>query len=213
MLRWNETPDRVFQAIVHACLESTRDMIAAYDHEGELTGGKRAARNPDYRDELPRLAKYFSGQQAMALLKALLHASQDDGALYQLTDYHWLLLYESLRVYSEVENDGARLSGTPIRCGSYRIGRLDFDEIVDYYFWDTDFLIPELATISEDARRQIGVSPETWGLACGLPPHPDELKIEPVPPGDEPRHPRAWPRGKRLVAYPPRTWPGRSRSP
>ena len=202
MLRWNETPDEVFQAIVHACLELTRDMIEAYDREGEPTDGERAARGPDYRDEFPRLGRYFSGRQAVALLKALLHASQDDGTLYQLTDYHWLLLYESLRVYSEVENDGARLSGTPIRCGRYRIGRLDFEEIVDYYFWDTDFLIPELAIMPEDARSQMGVSPEAWGLACGLAPHPDELKIEPVPAGDEPRQPDAWPRGKRLVAYP-----------
>ncbi len=182
-------------------------MIGVYDPDEEATEGEREARDTDYRDAFPRLAKYFSWREAVALLKALLKANQDDGTLYQLTDYHWLLLYESLRVYAEVENDTARVSGTPIRCGPYRIGHLDFEEIVDYYFWDTDFLIPELATIPEDARKQMGVSPETWGLACGLKPHPDELTIEPVPDADEPRHPRTWPRGKRLVAYPPRTWP------
>jgi hypothetical protein len=207
MLRWNETPDQVFQAIVHDCLESIRDMIEAYDHAEEPTEGEREARHIEYRDEFPRLARYFAGRQAVALLKTLLKASQDDGTLYQLTDYHWLLLYESLRVYAEIENDHARISGMPIRCGPYRIGRLDFEEIVDYYFWDTDFMIPALATMPEDARRQMGVSPETWGLACGLTPHPDELEIEPLGPGDEPRHPRPWPRGKRLLAYPPRTWP------
>jgi len=207
MLRWNETPDQVFQAIVHDCLESTRDMIEVYDAEAEPTEEEREARATEYRDAFPRLAQYFTWQEAVALLKGLLKASEDDGTLYQLTDYHWLLLYESLRVYSEVENDAARLSGTPIRCGPYRIGRLDFGEIVDYYFWDTDFLIPELATISEDARKQMGVSPETWGLAWGFKPHPDELTMQPVLQGDEPRHPRAWPRGKRLGSYPPRTWP------
>jgi len=207
MLRWSETPDQVFQAIVHDCLESTQDMIGVYDAEGRPTEEEREARATQYRDAFPRLAQYFSWQEAVAILKALLKASRDDGTLYQVTDYHWLLLYESLRVFAEVENDRAREFGMPIKCGPYRIGRLDFEEIVDYYFWDTDFLIPEIAAVPEDARKQMGVSPETWGLAWGLKPHPDELKIEPVLQGDESRYPQIWPRRKRLGAYPPRTWP------
>jgi hypothetical protein len=32
----------------------------------------------------------------------------DDMTLYQLTDYHWLLLYKSLRMYCDLYNDDAR---------------------------------------------------------------------------------------------------------
>jgi len=45
MLRWNETPDQVFQAIVHDYLESTGDMVDAYDHAEGPTDGEREARH------------------------------------------------------------------------------------------------------------------------------------------------------------------------
>lgn len=40
--------------------------------------------------------------------------------------------------------------------------------------------------------EQVGVSPETWRMAQGLKPHPDELVIQSILDGDEPRHPVPW---------------------
>jgi len=69
---------------------------------------------------------------------------------------------------------------TPV--GSYEIGRIDFDYLVDAFFWDTDFLIgPELLELSADQRRrQLGFSNEAFSIAAGLKPHPSELEIRPV---------------------------------
>ena len=64
-----------------ACLKAAEENILPRHGLGE------AARCPE--------------TQAVGLLKALLKASQDDGTLYQLTDYDWLLLYERLRAYAE----------------------------------------------------------------------------------------------------------------
>ena len=59
MLRWSETPDQVFQAIVHDCLESTQDLIGVYDAGEKPTEEEREARATEYRDAFPRLAQYF----------------------------------------------------------------------------------------------------------------------------------------------------------
>jgi hypothetical protein len=53
---------------------------------------------------LPRSSMVFTWQEAKNQLAKLQHSLQDPG-LYQITDYHWLLLYESLRSYCEPYND------------------------------------------------------------------------------------------------------------
>lgn len=67
------------------------------------------------------------------------------------------------------------------RVGPYSIGQIDFDALVDRFFWDTDFLAgPELLEFGPEQRReQLGFSDEAFGIAAGLAPHPDELKITP----------------------------------
>jgi hypothetical protein len=99
-----------------------------------------------------------------------------------LTDYHWLLLYDGLRVYCEFHNvyaPEARTQTLPV--GLYQIGPIDFDAVVDQYFWDTDFLLegPILAGLGPEGRQSMGVADEVFGIAQGLPPHPDELMFTP----------------------------------
>ncbi len=52
---------------------------------------------------------------------------------------------------------------------------------MDLYFWDTDFLLegPILAGLGPEGRQSADVSDEVFGIAQGLPPHPDELKLTP----------------------------------
>jgi hypothetical protein len=192
MLRWQNTPDEVFQAIIRDALEFALDTLQI-DPVG---------RDENFRTFYPRASGFFGCDECGALLKALLKASDDDGTLYQLTDYHWLLLYESLKLYTEVSNELYADDGLPIRCGRYRIGRLDFDGIVDCFFWDMDFLVGAFAGVPEHVREQMGVNPETWGMAQGLKPHPEELLIQPVLDGDEPRHPMPWSGEKGIATYP-----------
>ena len=61
----------------------------------------------------------------------------------------------------------------------YEIGQIDFDYIVDHFFWDTDFLAAEhLLELTTQHRQRVGFSDEAWSVAAGLRPHPDELAIQ-----------------------------------
>ena len=173
MLRFEQRPDKVFLAILHAALEDTRqeiqDFIEDEDDDDEA-----------WRNWQPMVARFFSPQAVVEQLDRLLTASEDH-QLYQITDYHWLLIYNCLGRICEIHNDFAAQdpSGTCL-VGPYEIGSIDFDAIVDDFFWDTDFLMDDtLLDVSSERRHQLGVSPETFGIAAGLLPHPSELEIRP----------------------------------
>jgi hypothetical protein len=57
---------------------------------------------------------------------------------------------------------------------------IDFDEFIDVYFWDTDFLmdVGVLDHLSPEAKQQFGFSGEVFGATHGLAPHPDELVLK-----------------------------------
>ena len=171
MLRFSMQPDRVFRAILHAALEVTRDTLADLADEDE-----------DYWvAQYPNAARCLTAEVAVPLLDQLLAASQD-AQLYQLTDYHWLLLYDCLRVYCDIHNDDVQeVSQCVLPVGPYQVGPIDFDLVVDLYFWDTDFLLDptSLAALGPDGRESMGVSDEVFGIAHRLSPHPEELKIIP----------------------------------
>ena len=127
----------------------------------------------------PLAARCFSLDLAGVTLAQLLTAIRAPG-LYQLTDYHWLLLYDGLRVYCALHNDAAREAPTTtLPVGPYQIGPIDFDAVVDQYFWDTDFLLesPTLTELRPEGRQSLGVADEVFGIAQGLPPHPEELSL------------------------------------
>src|SRR5262249_54422659 len=56
---------------------------------------------------------------------------------------------------------------------------IDFDALVDMYFWDTDFLLDaeQFARLDPDAKANLGFSPSVFGVVQGLAPHPDELVL------------------------------------
>ena len=76
---------------------------------------------------------------------------------YVPTEYHWLLMYECLQALIEVLNDAplpslvtqlttlataqdALYLSLPTRSEGVAGFHIDFDALVDTYFWDTDFL-------------------------------------------------------------------------
>jgi len=127
----------------------------------------------------PLAARCFRPDRARTTLAQLLTASRAP-ELYQLTDYHWLLLYDCLRVYCVIHNDYTGEAPTKtLPVGSCEIGPIDFDAVVDQYFWDTDFLLdgPTLAGLGPAGRQSMGVGDEVFGIAQGLPPHADELTL------------------------------------
>jgi hypothetical protein len=172
MLRFQYRPDPIFIAILHDALEEMQEGLIHLNDDDDAEGGWRAF--------YPLASKVFSLSLATETIARLLTASGDP-TLYQIRDYHWLLIYDCLRTYCDVHNDFVDENGGPIQVGPYRIGEIDFDAILDLYFWDTDFLVgpAEVAALGPEGREMMGMSAEAFGIAQGLVPHAEELKIEP----------------------------------
>ena len=95
--------------------------------------------------------------------------------LYQPTDYHWLLLYECLRSYCDCFDDEPPGDVYKLQ---HHIESIDFDWLVDCYFWDTDFLSDDISNLTVKQRRELGISAQAFGLTAGMKPHPEELELE-----------------------------------
>ena len=206
MLRFESVPDPVFTAILHECLGWTCDDLEYFTETYRPSKGDLRERDEFYRATYPRTARFFRRKEALELVERLLSASKEP-TLYQITDYHWLILYEALKAYCDDHNDMARDSeGGMLPVGPYEIGEIDFDYIVDRFFWDVDFLEGEgLLDLTPDLRRrQLGISDEAYSIAAGLKPHPDELRMIPwTEPGWEAADEVAGPESGRIPVYPP----------
>ena len=199
MLRFSRRPDRVFHAIMAEVLDMAIDN-AMHFREGYVPREEeKQDRHEWYEAFFPRSSRLLTSDEAVELLKRLREGHVDQSTLYQLTDYHWLLLYEALDLFCDHHNDSGR-KAPPI--GPYRIGRLDSGDISQAFFWDLDFVTAEIKDLTPAQRDQIQVSEATWGVVQGLKPHPDELRLVPWErPG--PHVPRGQPKSMRRVRYPP----------
>ena len=67
----------------------------------------------------------------------------------------------------------------PTRATRVESFHIDFDALIDTYFWDTDFLLDaeHFARLDPDAKASLGFSPSVFGVVQGLAPHPDELVL------------------------------------
>jgi hypothetical protein len=67
----------------------------------------------------------------------------------------------------------------PTRAQGVEGFHIDFDALVDTYFWDTDFLMDaeSFARLSAEAKTNLGFSPSVFGVTQGLAPHPEELVL------------------------------------
>jgi len=199
MLRVAHPPDLAFTAILHDALEQTRDWI---------TDVLEDAGHEWWPAQYPLIAARFTPQLALKVINRLLVASRDT-TVYELSEYHWLLLYESLNVYCNIHNDYIRENPDGmLQVGPYLIGEIDFDALLDFYFEDLDILTePDvLERLGPEGRREVGMREEIFGVAQGLPPHADEVQLPH-------RTPRPWdeweweearkPLSSSLPQYPP----------
>lgn len=149
----------------------------------------------DWAESFPRLARCFSLKLACTVIRDL-GEKLELPELYQLTDYHWLLVYEVLaqgliplndwRV-PEVNRELAPLAGADD--GYLKVQRrgrrtpqvqIDFDGFIDQFFWDTDFLLATTVYegLDPEGKQKLRTNPELFGVIQGLAPHPDELRLE-----------------------------------
>lgn len=172
MIYWAKEPDALMTSIVDAAFDIAVDYIRVMEESGSQR---------DWEDASPQLARIFSRNDFVIELKRLDRAHRSS-TIWRLGDYHWLLLYSILRDFCELYNDAEE--GSPLRMTheGTSIQTLDFDALVSVFFWDLDFLLPfeDLEALGAANREQIGLSQETFALAAGLKPHPEELKLEEV---------------------------------
>lgn len=57
----------------------------------------------------------------------------------------------------------------------YGIEQIDFQRLIQLFFWDTSFLMDHLAKMSRQETRTMLIWPESIGLTAGFTTHPDEL--------------------------------------
>jgi hypothetical protein len=183
MLRFSDQLTPAATAIVVMCVELASDEVIAFDPPEA------------WREAYPRSATCFTPELARVTLLDLLDKLQlpED---YVPTDYHWLLLYECLQGQIKALNDAplpllvnlltalataqdALYLTLPPRSQGVAGFSIDFDALVDMYFWDTDFLMDaeSFARLTPDAKASLGFSPSVFGVIQGLAPHPDELVL------------------------------------
>lgn len=173
MLRFAENPDVIF----------TQILDRAFDHAIDLMI-RRHIEEPDpgqWKDEFPRASRVFSPEAALATVKELQKYNKDESGLWELNDYHYCLIYEILEDFCTVENESARDFDRPIAIiGETKIWEVDFEAITEIYFPDTDFLMPRdrMEGLGEEEKKQFGYRPETFSIAMGFKPHPDELIVK-----------------------------------
>ena len=129
MLGFAVPPDKALQSIVTEAIEMPIDLLKDPGVDDNMAMCNCCEQ---IRDMFPR-------QLLLEQLKALLQAHQGTAG-YIPSEYHFLVLYDILDTFVEIHNDMLRLDGlscTPV--GDVMLGEIDFDWIVERYFWDTDF--------------------------------------------------------------------------
>ena len=123
--------------------------------------------------EYPNLERFYTPYSAVVTLEELVMV-HSQAAVYRPTDFHWLVLYECLKNYCLWHNDRLSQSGEPfLLIGGYRFGSLDFESIMERYFWDQDFM----ADLGETGSVGCPLQEETINLSMGLSPHPSKLRF------------------------------------
>jgi len=100
-----------------------------------------------------------------------------------MRDYHWLLLYEVLKNFTEVFNDEPEgVVGGKELVTKYGRKKVDFHDFIDYYFWDTDFLAdPDgMINMGHESRQSMGLNQEAYAVIQRWAPHPEELELKKI---------------------------------
>ncbi len=180
MIAFQDEPDPIFLTIVDEALVHAREVqLVHYKKEYRPTRAEQQELEESYRALFPELAPLFTRLEVVRLIDRLRRAHRDRRRRFELTDYHWLVLYSCLRLFYDLHNDNA--TGAGDRIGPYEIERIDFDAIVDRFFFDTDFLMgATLLAAEEAAPGQLLVTRQAWKIAAGLRPEAEDLRLTPV---------------------------------
>ena len=177
-------------AIIEFCIRNSLGKIS-------FERGRKGARF--WEENYPLSSQCFCRHRTCKTLEEILEKLNHDG-LYELTDYHWLLLYECLGteincfnttqarpLWEELQqlkknDDIPYLSVIKKRRKKQKKILISFTMFFDMYFPKIDFLMSgdEYNALSAEDKAKLHFSEELFGVVNDLIPHPDELILWPT---------------------------------
>ncbi len=124
------------------------------------------------------LANVFGGDDAVVNELVRLRDWNASANHYVLGAYHNALLFSVLPDQLEFLNEAAVDDGPMDFCdGRYVVREIDIDACVETLLGDFDFVLPKDRVNELDPAEKflLGLDDAVFGVANGLPPHPDEL--------------------------------------
>jgi len=179
VLRFAKAPDAVFQAILRDGLDFTIDFVS--DMLPAAAPDSDEARE-DFAAVFPDAGKSFPPKLAFDTLQNL-RKCLDRPEVYYLNDYHYLLLFDVLRFFVEVHNDGVldaidkRDKRNMSLVGPFYVEKIDFEDLIDLFFFDIDFLTSSETMLNLPPWFKDTYNSETFALTQGMLPHPEELAL------------------------------------
>ncbi len=125
------------------------------------------------------LANVFGGDDAVVNELVRLRDWNASANHYVLGAYHNALLFSVLPDQLESLNEAAADDGPMDFCGGrYVVREIDVDACVETLLEDFDFVLPTDRVNELDPAEKflLGLDEAVFGVANGLPPHPDELQ-------------------------------------
>ncbi len=176
MLYFRTKPDLIFQTTLRQALELELQEVTRISVEHDFDAWEAG---------YGLVSQSFTPYSALVTIEQLLNASRQD-TIYRLSDYHSLLIYECLKNYSAVHQDlASQETDQYLAVGDFQIREIDFQEIIDRYFWDTDFLFHTESDLSHKLSSNGSYADlfDSSLLMTDLEPHPMHLELIAV---DEP---------------------------
>jgi hypothetical protein len=203
LLEFQAEPDPIFRAILDAALAWTRDQLYPYLESASPSEEQLQELDEHYREYLyPELARFMSRTETIGQIDGLLNTLNAPGR-YRITDYHWMILHESLQMFCDLHNDN-EWDG---KVGPYLIETIDLDWIVERFFFDTDFAFGVDFLLADERREQPipGVSPQARRIAAGLRPTSEDLEVRLLTADEpEPAEATSYPTSGYIGPYPMR---------
>ncbi|MBF0570833.1 MAG: hypothetical protein HQL12_03065 [Candidatus Omnitrophica bacterium] len=167
MLQFSTKPDKVFTEIVSNAIYLAIPTLKY--------GGQDVLKNV-----LPNASRVFDLETAIETLERLDHYHKSL-FVYELNDYHFILIYDLLEGYCELFNEDE------LKCMSIKgtkITKIDFDSLSSLYFFDEDFLTPKRRILDPKIINFLHFTLESIGVIMGLKPSPRNLENRLIPLGE-----------------------------
>lgn len=166
-------------------------------------------------------SRQFGGTQEIIRQIDLLHRAFNSKRMWQVTDWHWYLIYQAVSDHIDLHNDSISSvieekeqrtkeseaadqkgksskkktkavildnEASPTKPDSedyyndlFHTTEIDFGSLVEDFFWDKDFLLPQSVAGSPQTQAAIGLSDETIQFIDLMPARPQDLAIEECP--------------------------------